>query len=391
MIPFDAPVYAAVMSLAVPSLLGVHELTRTQRSALAVGVCLLLALGAAGSGALAVTQSPSHARTACRGSGARAWWRCGRGGSRYRAGAGKPGARRNAGQPRRRPAAGRLARRGHRPAGDRSGQRPGPRGPARPASAEPRSWRTGGRVGRPPGATSGRGTRPSPPRRWRGPGTWPTPSGSSTSWRGCSRCPACSRRDTCRTGAAYRTIAEFSWTGSAGRCGRAHRWRPRFRLTTGRAFVERHRSLIDRSTAAALAMIDNRRGLPPASADYWEVRRDPNHAGDRGGAGGRAGVGGLAVRGGRRSARARCGPSPGRRRCGRRSPPDSVRTATRDISAAEAPAPTSARASCCRPSRRPPTRTWCGSGDRRRTGWLARPAVWPPAAPGGGTGSAGPT
>ena len=37
------------------------------------------------------------------------------------------------------------------------------------------------------------------------------------------------------------------------------------------AFVARHRSLIDRSTAAALAMIDNRRGLPPASADYWEV------------------------------------------------------------------------------------------------------------------------
>jgi len=37
------------------------------------------------------------------------------------------------------------------------------------------------------------------------------------------------------------------------------------------AFVQRHRALIDRSTAAALRAIDNPRALPPASADYWEV------------------------------------------------------------------------------------------------------------------------
>jgi len=36
-------------------------------------------------------------------------------------------------------------------------------------------------------------------------------------------------------------------------------------------FVRRHRELIDRSTATALAKI-GRTGLPPASADYWEVR-----------------------------------------------------------------------------------------------------------------------
>lgn len=37
------------------------------------------------------------------------------------------------------------------------------------------------------------------------------------------------------------------------------------------AFVQRHRTLVDRSTAAALRAIDNPRSLPPASADYWEV------------------------------------------------------------------------------------------------------------------------
>ena len=36
-------------------------------------------------------------------------------------------------------------------------------------------------------------------------------------------------------------------------------------------FVARHRPLIDRSTGAALASIDRRSGLPPPSADYWEV------------------------------------------------------------------------------------------------------------------------
>ena len=37
------------------------------------------------------------------------------------------------------------------------------------------------------------------------------------------------------------------------------------------AFVRQHRSLLDRSAAAAQAMIDNPRTLPPASPDYWEV------------------------------------------------------------------------------------------------------------------------
>ncbi|MET1005211.1 MAG: hypothetical protein ABWX96_06665 [Propionibacteriaceae bacterium] len=38
-----------------------------------------------------------------------------------------------------------------------------------------------------------------------------------------------------------------------------------------RAFVERHRLLLDRSTAAARQLVDNPRSLPPASADYWET------------------------------------------------------------------------------------------------------------------------
>jgi glucoamylase len=37
------------------------------------------------------------------------------------------------------------------------------------------------------------------------------------------------------------------------------------------ALVRRHQQLLDRSTAAALAAIDNPSTLPPASADYWEV------------------------------------------------------------------------------------------------------------------------
>jgi glucoamylase len=37
------------------------------------------------------------------------------------------------------------------------------------------------------------------------------------------------------------------------------------------AFVQRHRMLLDRSTQAALRLIDNPSSLPPASADYWEV------------------------------------------------------------------------------------------------------------------------
>lgn len=37
-------------------------------------------------------------------------------------------------------------------------------------------------------------------------------------------------------------------------------------------FVRRHRLMIDRSARATLALIDNRRSLPPASADYWETR-----------------------------------------------------------------------------------------------------------------------
>ena len=38
------------------------------------------------------------------------------------------------------------------------------------------------------------------------------------------------------------------------------------------AFVQRHRRLVDRSTNAALASIDNPSSLPPASSDYWEVK-----------------------------------------------------------------------------------------------------------------------
>ncbi|HEY0240850.1 MAG TPA: glucoamylase [Friedmanniella sp.] len=37
-------------------------------------------------------------------------------------------------------------------------------------------------------------------------------------------------------------------------------------------FVARHRSLVDRSTSAALGAIAGPSGLPPASPDYWEVR-----------------------------------------------------------------------------------------------------------------------
>ena len=38
------------------------------------------------------------------------------------------------------------------------------------------------------------------------------------------------------------------------------------------AFVQRYRRLLDRSTNAALASINNQSSLPPASADYWEVK-----------------------------------------------------------------------------------------------------------------------
>ena len=36
-------------------------------------------------------------------------------------------------------------------------------------------------------------------------------------------------------------------------------------------FLARYRPLLDRSTAATLALLDNPRSLPPVSADYWEV------------------------------------------------------------------------------------------------------------------------
>jgi glucoamylase len=39
-----------------------------------------------------------------------------------------------------------------------------------------------------------------------------------------------------------------------------------------KAFVQRHRVLLDRSTKATLRSIDNPSSLPPPSADYWEVK-----------------------------------------------------------------------------------------------------------------------
>ena len=38
------------------------------------------------------------------------------------------------------------------------------------------------------------------------------------------------------------------------------------------AFLRRHRPLVERSSAAALAAVDTSSGLPPASPDYWEMR-----------------------------------------------------------------------------------------------------------------------
>jgi glucoamylase len=38
------------------------------------------------------------------------------------------------------------------------------------------------------------------------------------------------------------------------------------------ALVQRHRRLLDQSTRAAMALIDNPLSLPPASADFWEVK-----------------------------------------------------------------------------------------------------------------------
>jgi GH15 family glucan-1,4-alpha-glucosidase len=38
------------------------------------------------------------------------------------------------------------------------------------------------------------------------------------------------------------------------------------------ALVQRHQILLDQSTKAALALIDNPSSLPPPSADYWEVK-----------------------------------------------------------------------------------------------------------------------
>lgn len=42
--------------------------------------------------------------------------------------------------------------------------------------------------------------------------------------------------------------------------------------TSRRAFLERHRQLLDRSTEASLRLLDNPRSLPPASSDYWEMK-----------------------------------------------------------------------------------------------------------------------
>ena len=43
-------------------------------------------------------------------------------------------------------------------------------------------------------------------------------------------------------------------------------------MTDQIALLQRHRKLLDQSTKAALASIDNPSSLPPASADYWEVK-----------------------------------------------------------------------------------------------------------------------
>ena len=130
MTPFDAPVYAAIMSLAVPSLHGVHGLTRTQRSALAFGVCLLLALGAASSGALAVRSRPATPELHAEGLAV------GPGGLVVEVGpdtALVPGSRVLAGMPDSLALAQQQAdwlAAGTVPQVDRSGRRPGPRGPA---------------------------------------------------------------------------------------------------------------------------------------------------------------------------------------------------------------------------------------------------------------------
>ena len=230
----DAPQYAAVMSLAVPSLLGMPELTRTQRSLLAVGLCVLLALGAAGVGVLAARSRPATVRPACRGARARAGRdRCVEVGADA---ALVPGSRVLAGMP---DSLALARQQADWLAAGTVPQVPGLDGDlvrdraAGPACAEPGLRRTGGRLDARLALrlAAGLGLRRvgpgpdrSPGRRRADPGL-PGPGAA-----GVRRVPGALPAGRA---VAYRTIAAFSWTGSAGRCGRAPRWRPRSRSPSG--------------------------------------------------------------------------------------------------------------------------------------------------------------
>ena len=85
--------------------------------------------------------------------------------------------------------------------------------------------------------------------------------------------------------------------GGLGAVGDGRRWPQALPAADRAAFVRRHQPLLDRSTAAARAAIDNPRTLPPVSADYWEVRGAAADPVDRRTAGGRAGLGGRPLRG----------------------------------------------------------------------------------------------
>ena len=369
---------------------GCPSSTRTQRSVLAVGLCVVLALGAAGSGMLAARSRP--ATLTCM----RRAWRSGPAGAVVEVGADAalvPGSRVLAGMPDSlalaRQQADWLAA-GTVPQVTGPGQRSGPHRAARPARAEPGLRRTGGRVdaGLALCLAAGLGLRrvgPGPdraPGRRRADPRLPGPGAA-----GVRRVPGALPAG--RSGVPDERGVQLDGIGWAlWACAQVAAEVP---VAERPAFVARHRSLIDRSTGAALAMIDNRRGLAAAVRRLLGGGRDPFHAGDGGRAGGGAGVGRRAVRGGRRRApepAARSGADGvavgdhGRIRPGR-IPATPRRPGRQRRSRRELPAAT------LRGVRRSGGGAGLAAGGVRR--WPARPAVWRPAVAGGATGSAGPT
>jgi glucoamylase len=258
------------MSLAAPSLLGIPEPTRTQRSVLAVGLCVLLALGAAGSGVLAARSRPATVHLHAEGLA------LGPGGTVLEVGADAalvPGSRVLAGMP-----------------------------DSLDLARQQEDWLAAGTVPQVPGLASDlirtalldlqmlsqasgvpvAGWTPA----WRY--VWPRDSAFAASALArtghladaerildfLARVQPASGMFQARylldgSGAPDERGVQLDGTGWAlWACAQVAAEVP---ADDRPAFVARHKSLIDRSTGAALATIDNRRTLPPPSADYWEL------------------------------------------------------------------------------------------------------------------------